>query len=79
MENMNKNKGLFSLVGFILTGLGFSAIVLSLVGAKLSFLLWIDAFGALTGFVIKLVMILMGIVILYLARTDFSGEEEITE
>ncbi|NBC07638.1 MAG: hypothetical protein GVY26_10640 [Bacteroidetes bacterium] len=76
---MNKNKGLFSLVGFILAGLGFSAIVLSLVGAKLSFLLWIDAFGALTGFVIKLVMILMGIVILYLARTDFSGEEEITE
>lgn len=76
---MNKNKGLFSLVGFILAGLGFSAIVLSLVGAKLSFLLWIDAFGALTGFVIKLVMILMGIVILYLARTDFSGEEEVTE
>jgi hypothetical protein len=76
---MNKNKGLFSLVGFILAGLGFSAIVLSLVGAKLSFLLWIDAFGALTGFLIKLVMILMGIVILYLARTDFSGEEEITE
>ncbi|HKK79751.1 MAG TPA: hypothetical protein VJ933_08980 [Phaeodactylibacter sp.] len=76
---MNKNKGLFSLVGFLLAGLGFSAIVLSLVGAKLSFLLWIDAFGALTGFLIKLVMILMGIVILYLARTDFSGEEEITD
>jgi len=74
---MSKNKGIFSLIGFILAGLGFSAIVLSLVGAKLSFLLWIDAFGPLMGFVLKLVMILMGIVIIYLARTDFSGEEEV--
>jgi hypothetical protein len=74
---MSKNKGIFSLIGFILAGLGFSAIVLSLVGAKLSFLVWIDAFGPLMGFVLKLVMILMGIVIIYLARTDFSGEEEV--
>jgi hypothetical protein len=74
---MNKNKGIFSLVGFLIAGLGFSAIVLSLVGAKLSFLMWIDEMGALVGFLIKLVMILTGIVIIYLARTDFRGEEEI--
>lgn len=73
---MNKNKAIYSLVGFVLAGLGFSSIVLSLVGAKLSFLVWIDGFGALPGFVIKLLMIITGIVIVYLARTDFSGEEE---
>ncbi len=74
---MNKNKAIYTLVGFVLAGLGFSSIVLSLVGAKLSFLVWIDAFGALAGFVIKLLMIITGIVIVYLARTDFSGEEPI--
>jgi len=74
---MNKNKAIYTLVGFIIAGLGFSSIILSLVGAKLSFLVWIDNFGELTGFVIKLLMIISGIVIIYLARTDFSGEEPI--
>lgn len=74
---MNKNKAIYTLVGFIIAGLGFSAIVLSLVGAKLSFLVWIDDFGGLVGFLIKLLMIITGIVIVYLARTDFSGEEPI--
>jgi hypothetical protein len=74
---MNKNKGIFSLVGFLLAGVGFSAVVLDLVGAKLSFLVWIDQWGALLGFLIKLVLILAGIVIVYLARSDFSGEGEI--
>ncbi|NRA52178.1 MAG: hypothetical protein HRU12_23870 [Phaeodactylibacter sp.] len=74
---MNKNKAIYSLVGFIIAGLGFSSIILSLVGAKLSFLVWIDSIGALPGFVIKLIMIITGIVVIYLARTDFSGEEPV--
>jgi hypothetical protein len=73
---MNRNKGIFSLVGFLIAGLGFSAIILSLVGAQLSFLAWLENFGALTAFLVKLVMILLGIVIVYLARSNFSGEDE---
>jgi hypothetical protein len=73
---MNKNKGILSLVGFILTSIGFISIVLSLVGAKLSFLVWLDNLGALFGFVVKLLMIMIGIVIIYLAQTNFSGEQE---
>lgn len=75
---MNKNKTIYTLVGFVMAGLGFSSIILSLVGARLSFLFWIDGLGALPAFVVKLLMILAGIVIVYLARTDFSGEEEPT-
>jgi hypothetical protein len=71
---MNKNNGLFTLVGFLLAGLGFFALVLSVVGAKLSFLLWIDAWGGGVGFVIRLLMILVGIIIIYLAQTDFEGK-----
>jgi hypothetical protein len=41
---------------------------------QLSFLTWIDSPGRLFGFVVRLLMILVGIVIVYLAQTDFSGE-----
>jgi len=50
------------------------ALVLSVVGAKLSFLVWIDYAGAFWGFVIRLLMILVGIIIIYLAQTDFEGK-----
>ncbi len=72
---MNNNKGWLTLVGFLLAGTGFLALVLSLVGVKLSFLTWIDAPGPLFGFVMRLLMILVGIVIIYLTQTDFEGEE----
>ncbi len=71
---MNKNKGWITLVGFLLTGIGFLSIALSLVGAKLTFLTWIDAPGPLFGFVAKLILIIAGMVIIYLAQTDFEGE-----
>ena len=72
---MTKNKGLITFIGFLLAGLGFLALVLSLVGVQLSFLTWIDSPGKLTGFLIRLIMILAGIIIIYLAQTNFSGEE----
>jgi predicted transcriptional regulator len=71
---MTKNKGIITFVGFLLAGTGFLALVLSLVGVQLSFLTWIDSPGRLFGFVVRLLMILVGIVIVYLAQTDFSGE-----
>ncbi|MBK7871356.1 MAG: hypothetical protein IPJ74_12115 [Saprospiraceae bacterium] len=72
---MTKNRGLVTLVGFLLAGTGFLALVLSLVGLQLSFLTWIDAPGRLFGFVARLAMILVGIVIIFLAQTNFKGEE----
>ena len=73
------NKGIFSLLGFVLAGLGFLSIVLSLVGVQFSFLTWLDSFGRLFGFVAKLIMIIAGILILYIAQSDFKGEEGIGE
>lgn len=73
--NMNKNRGLYTLVGFLLAGVGFLALVLSVVGAKLSFLIWIDNFGPLTGFIIRILMIFFGIIIIYIAQTDFKKKQ----
>ena len=69
------SKALYTFVGFLLFLFGFMALSLSLVGVQLSFLTWIDAPGKLFGFVIRLLMILAGIVIVVLTRTDWREEE----
>ncbi len=69
------NRGIVSLLGFILTALGFLSIVLSLVGIQFAFLTWLDSIGRLFGFVIKLIMIIIGILLLHIAQSDFRGEE----
>ncbi len=71
---MEKNKGLITLVGFVLVSLGFLALVLSMVGVKFAFLLWIDKPGPLFGFVVRLLMILIGFMLVYVAQTNYRGE-----
>ena len=71
---MEKNKGLITLIGFILVSLGFLALVLSMVGVKFAFLLWIDKPGPLFGFVFRLLMILIGFMLVYVAQTNYKGE-----
>jgi hypothetical protein len=73
---IQKNKAIFTTVGFILFILGSSALVLSLVGVKFSFLVWLDAAGALAGFIARIVMMVSGIVLATLANTNWEDEEE---
>ena len=72
----NSMKGIYSVVGFILFVLGTLALILSLVGVKLLPLLWIDSWGALPGLVIRVLMILSGVLIVYLARSDWRNIED---
>lgn len=72
---MGKNRGWITLVGFLLAGIGFLSLILSLVGLNLAFLTWIDAPSPLFGFITRLVMIVIGIVLIYLSQTDFEGEQ----
>jgi hypothetical protein len=67
-------KGIWMLLGFILLLLGASALILSFVGVQLSFLAWLNYFGALTGFVLKLLMFISGIVIMYMTATDWKSQ-----
>lgn len=71
---MKQRRGLLSLLGFLLVVIGFLALVYSLVGLKLSFLVWIDMPGPLFGFVMKLLMVIVGFVLVYIDQTDFKGE-----
>ncbi len=69
------SRAIYTFIGFLLFLFGFMALALSLVGVQLSFLTWIDAPGRLFGFVIRLLMILAGIVIVVLTRTDWREEK----
>jgi len=72
-------KELQTLLGFVLFCLGFIAIVLNLVGVDLAFLLWMNTFGSLASFLMKLLMIVLGVIIVVLARVDWENEEKLQE
>lgn len=72
-------KGIYTLIGFLLFIFGGTALVLSLVGLKLSFLLWIDAAGGLMGFMIRIIMMIGGIVIAVLNTGNWRDDEELVD
>ncbi len=74
---MSKTTSTF--IGFLLFIIGGLALVLSLIGVQLSYLTWIDKPSPLIGFVIRLLMILGGIVMVVLARTDWREDEEMLD
>jgi hypothetical protein len=75
---MNK-KAVLSIVGFGLFILGFLSLLLSIVGIKIVFLLWLDTFGPLVAMLIKLSMIIAGIVIVVVTRGDEARFDDYLE
>jgi len=72
-------KELYTLLGFLLFCTGFLAIVLELVGVDLVFLLWMDTFGSLASFLMKLLMIILGVIIVVITRVDWVQEERLMD
>ena len=68
-------KDLLTLLGFLLFVFGFLAIILSIVGVNLAFLVWMTKFGQLTAFLLKILMIVGGVIIVVLARTDWEQDD----
>ncbi len=67
-------KGIATLIGFILVGLGFLGVILSMIGIQFSFLTWIDGAGPLVGFIARLLMIIIGFIIIYLSQGNLENE-----
>ncbi|MEL6922550.1 MAG: hypothetical protein AAFO94_00765 [Bacteroidota bacterium] len=70
------SKAIFSIIGFSLFIVGMMALVFSLVGIQISFLTWMDAPGRLIGLILRLVMIVMGIVVVVLARSNWQQSDD---
>jgi hypothetical protein len=73
---MFKRKGLWIVVGLLLLLLGFSAMILQLVGVNWAFLALLERGGLLWALVLKIVMVLAGVVLVVLAKTDWEREFE---
>ena len=66
-------------IGFALAGSGLYALILSLVGVKLNYLVWMDAGGALLGFLGRLALIMSGAVAIAIGATDWSKERRLID
>lgn len=62
------------LLSFLLVVLGFSGLVLQMVGASWVVLQFLDIPGRLFSFVAKIVMVLAGVVLAVLANTNWERE-----
>jgi uncharacterized membrane protein len=70
-----KNKGLLTLLGYLLFLLGVTSIVMELVGTHWYFLGWLERTGRLFAFVLKILMIMVGVLLIVFSRTDWEREK----
>ncbi len=64
------NKNIITVIGFILFLSGMYALSLSLVGAKFTPLLFLEKLGGTASFFIKILMVLVGVLLIFLSRTN---------
>ncbi|MDB4505647.1 MAG: hypothetical protein P8M17_04235 [Saprospiraceae bacterium] len=70
------NKNIITLIGFILFLSGMYALSLSLVGAKFTPLLFLEKLGGTASFFIKILMVLVGVLLIFLSRTNTEMPNE---
>ena len=70
-----KNKGLLLLLGYLLFSIGVTSVVMELVGTHWYFLAWLELGGRLLAFVIKILMVIVGVLMIVFARTDWEREK----
>ncbi len=68
------NKTIYTVIGFVLFLSGMYALVLSIVGAKFTGLLFLEKLGSSGAFFTKLAMVFIGILIIFLSRTNVDED-----
>ena len=63
------------IAGFFTFSIGFLSLILQLIGLDFQFLNWLNFAGALTGFILRIFMILGGIIMAAWSRTDWEQED----
>lgn len=76
MKNDNTRRNLLMLISFLLFVSAFVAILLELVGVKAPYLAWLDVFGRLPSFIIKLLMMAFGIALAFGANLRNEDSDE---
>jgi cytochrome c biogenesis protein CcdA len=71
---MIKHRGWLMLAAFVLFILGFTALVMMLLGLNWVFLTFLDAFGRTFGMVMRLLMVVLGVLLFVVANTNWEKE-----
>jgi uncharacterized membrane protein len=75
-ETDTRNRNIMVAVGFIFFCIGVLSLIVQLVGVQFFFMKWMDAFGPLVSFIIKLVMILGGMTLVVAAKSSDDAFDE---
>ena len=67
-------KVLGTFVGFLMMIYGFLSLILSVAGLQFSYLTFLDIPGKTFGFLMRILMVLVGTVIIVMSRTDWERE-----
>lgn len=73
------NKSIWLIIGFLLFFNGMVSLILTLVSVKLVYLTWMDNISPLFGFIVKFLMVLIGVLIIILASTDWDKEKRMLD
>ncbi|NJB86581.1 putative integral membrane protein [Lewinella marina] len=72
---MFKHSTTLTVIGFVLLFLGLVSLLLNFVGVDIFFLTWLYELGVGISIFVRLLMIIGGIILIYLAQTDWEQEE----
>ena len=70
-----KNKGLLTLIGFVIFATGLTSIIFNIVGVEWYLLQWMTYLHPLLSFMLKLFMIVGGIVMIYLSKVNWKDTD----
>ena len=68
-------KNILLLIGFLMVMIGFLSLFLGMTGLQFSYMQWIDSAGRLTGFIARLIIIMLGFLLAFYAKVDWKAEE----
>jgi hypothetical protein len=74
---MLRKKGMWLTIGFFLIILGFLSLIVAFIGLEFKFFAWMEVFGSLTSFLIKVAMVLGGFISVAIANTNWDEGNEV--
>ncbi|WP_116106703.1 hypothetical protein [Lewinella sp. IMCC34191] len=72
---MLRHSTTLTVIGFLLLFLGLVSIVLNYVGVDIFFLAWLYDLGVGISFAIRLLMVILGFILIYVAQLDWERED----
>ena len=74
-----KNRGILTLIGFVLFFTGTLAIVLSMIGVRFAIFAALEDYSRLGAFVTYLILMIIGMLMVVIPSTNLRNDEELVE